>query len=182
MEQSILASDLRVIVRLMTARQLNTEAMLSAAGIDAALLTDPRARVSAASLGHVITQLVQALPGTNLGLDLARFHRITDTHVLGITAIASETGIEALRRLSRYQALVATVEPLTIIEQRDHIVIKKPLCKTPMPSMSFRFFCSQCYSGASAISPAISETLSVSLSLARLMGPNLPIGKALEPP
>jgi len=57
MEQSILASDLRVIVRLMTARQLNTEAMLSAAGIDAALLTDPRARVSAASLGHVITQL-----------------------------------------------------------------------------------------------------------------------------
>jgi len=127
MEQSILASDLRVIVRLMNARQLNTESMLSAAGIDAALLNDPRARVSAACLGNVITQLVQALPGTNLGLELARFHRITDTHVLGITAIASETGIEALRRLSRYQALVATVEPLTISEQRDQVIIKKAI-------------------------------------------------------
>ena len=75
MEQSILASDLRVIVRLMNARQLNTESLLSAAGIDAALLNDPRARVSAASLGNVITQLVQALPGANLGLELAQIGR-----------------------------------------------------------------------------------------------------------
>ena len=50
---------------------------------------------------------------------------MTDTHVLGLTAIASATGLDALRRLVRYQALVSTQEPFTITEDAETVTLSK---------------------------------------------------------
>ena len=88
-EQTILASDLRVITRYLNSQQLDPDAVLSAAGIALARLSEPRSRVPAARVGELLHQLVAQHPDRNLGLALAQHHHMTDTHVLGLTAIAS---------------------------------------------------------------------------------------------
>ena len=124
-EQTILASDLRVITRYLTSLGMDPAPVLTAAGIDAAALSEPRGRVSAQQVEDLLTQLVAQFPDRNLGLALANHHHMTDTHVLGLTAIASATGLDALRRLARYQALVSTREPFTVTEDAQAVTLSK---------------------------------------------------------
>jgi hypothetical protein len=124
-EQTILASDLRVITRYLTSLGMDPAPALTAAGIDASALSEPRGRVSAQQVEALLTQLVEQFPDRNLGLAMASHHHMTDTHVLGLTAIASATGLEALRRLVRYQALVSTQEPFTITEDTETVTLSK---------------------------------------------------------
>ena len=124
-EQTILASDLRVITRYLTSLGMDPAPVLAAAGIDAAALSEPRGRVSAQQVEDLLTQLAAQFPDRNLGLALANHHHMTDTHVLGLTAIASATGLDAMRRLARYQALVSTREPFTVTEDAQAVTLSK---------------------------------------------------------
>ena len=124
-EQTILASDLRVITRYLTSLGMDPAPVLAAAGIDGSALSEPRGRVAVQQVEALLTQLVEQFPDRNLGLALANHHHMTDTHVLGLTAIASATGLDALRRLVRYQALVSTQEPFTITEDAETITLSK---------------------------------------------------------
>ena len=124
-EQTILASDLRVITRYLTSLGMDPAPALTAAGIDESALSEPRGRVSVLQVEALLTQLVEQFQDRNLGLALAGHHHMTDTHVLGLTAIASATGLDALRRLVRYQALVSTQEPFTIIEDGETVTLSK---------------------------------------------------------
>ena len=124
-EQTILASDLRVITRYLTSLGMDPAPVLTAAGIDGSTLSQPRGRVEVQQVEALLTQLVEQFPDRNLGLALANHHHMTDTHVLGLTAIASATGLDALRRLVRYQALVSTQEPFTITEDAETITLSK---------------------------------------------------------
>ena len=101
-EQTILASDLRVITRYLTSLGMDPAPVLTAAGIDGSALSEPRGRVAVQQVETLLTQLVEQFPDRNLGLALASHHHMTDTHVLGLTAIASATGLDALRRLVHY--------------------------------------------------------------------------------
>ena len=124
-EQTILASDLRVITRYLTSLGMDPAPVLTAAGIDGSALSEPRGRVAVQQVEALLTQLVEQFPERNLGLALASHHHMTDTHVLGLTAIASATGLDALRRLVRYQALVSTQEPFTITEDAETVTLSK---------------------------------------------------------
>ena len=124
-EQTILASDLRVITRYLTSLGMDPEPVLTAAGIDGSALSEPRSRVAVQQVEALLTQLVEQFPDRNLGLALANHHHMTDSHVLGLTAIASATGLDALRRLVRYQALVSTQEPFTITEDAETVTLSK---------------------------------------------------------
>ena len=124
-EQTILASDLRVITRYLTSLGMDPAPVLTAVGIDTSVLSEPRSRVSMQQVEALLTQLVEQFPDRILGLELANHHHMTDTHVLGLTAIASATGLDALRRLVRYQALVSTQEPLTISEDAETVTLRK---------------------------------------------------------
>ena len=93
-EQTILASDLRVITRYLSSQQCDPEVALSAAGIPLDTLSEPRGRVPATQVGALLAQLADQFPDANLGLELAAHHHLTDTHVLGITAIASDTALD----------------------------------------------------------------------------------------
>ncbi|MEL0006587.1 MAG: AraC family transcriptional regulator ligand-binding domain-containing protein [Luminiphilus sp.] len=129
-EHTILASDLRVIERFVLGRGDDVETLLRATHIAPDLLKKPRERVPALQVGALLEELARQYPGRALGLELATCHRITDTHVLGITAISSETTLAALRRLSQYQALVSTQEPLRLDENKDTITITKSAVQT----------------------------------------------------
>lgn len=124
-EQTILASDLRVITRFLAAHRADPGSALGAAGISLEHLNQPRNRIPAAQVGTLLVQLSEQFPDTNLGMELARHHHMTDTHVLGITAISSNSGLEALQRLIRYQALVSTLEPLSLAEDTDAVTLTK---------------------------------------------------------
>ena len=139
-EQTILASDLRVITRYLNSQQLDPDAVLTAAGIDSATLSEPRGRVPAMQVGELLNQLVTQHPDRNLGLALAQHHHMTDTHVLGLTAIASETSLDALRRLIRYQALVSSQEPLSIAETDDAVTLNKATAQTPVAEHVIQVF------------------------------------------
>ena len=86
-EQTILASDLRVITRYLNSQQLDPDGVLTAAGIDSATLSEPRGRVPATQVGELLNQLVAQYPDRNLGLALAQHHHLTDTRILGLTAL-----------------------------------------------------------------------------------------------
>ena len=124
-DQTILASDLRVITRYLKSLGKDPAPVLTAVGIDTSVLSEPRSRVPAQQVEALLTQLVAQFPDRNLGLALANHHHMTDTHVLGLTAIASGTGLDALRRLVRYQALVSTQEPFTITEDAETVTLSK---------------------------------------------------------
>lgn len=139
-EQTILASDLRVITRYLNSQQLDPDAALSDAGIALTTLSEPRGRVPAARVGELLNQLVAQYPDRNLGLALAQHHHMTDTHVLGLTAIASETSLDALRRLIRYQALVSSQEPLSIAETDDAVTLNKSVVQNPVAEHVIQVF------------------------------------------
>ena len=124
-EQTILASDLRVITRYLTSLGIDVAPVLTAADIDGSALSEPRGRISVHQVEALLSQLAAQFPDRNLGLALANHHHMTDTHVLGLTAIASATGLDALRRLVRYQALVSTQEPFTITEDAETVTLSK---------------------------------------------------------
>ena len=180
-EQTILASDLRVITRYLNSQQRDPDAVLTAAGIDSATLSEPRGRVPATQVGELLNQLVAQYPDRNLGLALAQHHHMTDTHVLGLTAIASETSLDALRRLIRYQALVSSQEPLSIAETDDAVTLEKRRHEPRSQSMSFKSFCSQWSSAPSAISQGFRATLSTSVLPARRRARRPITGPFLDP-
>ena len=124
-QQTMLASDLRVVERWLSGQGASVEDALQAAGIPMTALTKPSSRIPTAHVGALLTQLSSQYPAEDIGLALAQHHHIMDTHVLGITAISSETGLAALQRLCRYQALVSTHSPLQIIEETDSVTITK---------------------------------------------------------
>ena len=124
-EHTILASDLRVVERFVLSRGDDISSLLRAAEISPDLLKKPRERVPAEQVGALLGALAREYPERPLGLELANCHRITDTHVLGITAISSETTLAALRRLSQYQALVSTREPLQVVGHSDTVTVTK---------------------------------------------------------
>ncbi len=124
-EQTILASDLRVITRYLTSAGVDPAPVLTAAGIDSSALSEPRGRIPVQQVEALLNHLVEQFPDRNVGLAIANHHHMTDTHVLGLTAIASATGLEALRRLVRYQALVSTREPLMITEDAETVTLSK---------------------------------------------------------
>ena len=105
-EHTILASDLRVIERFVASQGDDIGSLLQVAQISPDLLKQPRERIPSLRVGALLAELARKYPERELGLDLATCHRITDTHVLGITAISSETTLAALRRLSQYQAQI----------------------------------------------------------------------------
>lgn len=124
-EHTILASDLRVIERFVLSRGDDIAPLLQVADIPSALLKNPRERIPSPRVGALLDELTREYPGLQLGLELATFHRITDTHVLGITAISSETTLGALRRLSKYQALISTQQPLQLLENSNTVTVTK---------------------------------------------------------
>ena len=115
----MLASDLRVVERWLSGQGASVEDALQTAGIPMTALTKPRSRIPTAQVGALLKQLSSQYPAEDIGLALAQHHHIMDSHVLGITAISSETGLAALQRLCRYQALVSTHSPLQIIEEAE---------------------------------------------------------------
>lgn len=127
---STIASWTAALLRAVAAQGIDGPALARAAGIDAAALDDPGARVPRAALTRLWRLAVEATGDPAFGLTASRFVTQTTFHALGYAVLASATLKEAFERIVRYRRLIGDVVDLRLEEAGDRyrfvIDVSKP--------------------------------------------------------
>ncbi len=107
-DNSQLASLTLLLAQTLDARGLDSRALLHAAGIDAATLRQPEARLRLEQVDR-LWQLALDASGYDLGMAIDHAQRFTpaNLHVLGFGLYASATLIEASQRIARAMRILA---------------------------------------------------------------------------
>ncbi len=113
---TILATDLRMVRRWLHHHGHDEDALFARHNIDLAALDKPRARLPSDVVETLLKDLRDNMSVPCLGTELAHFHRLNDTHALGVTLLAAVNGREALERATRYQRLMTTGAPMSLLE------------------------------------------------------------------
>ena len=116
-------------------RGIDSAALFERAGLDMALLADPRARYPLAATTRLWTLAVTATGDEALGLSVARHVRQTTFHALGYAVMASETLAEAFERMVRYFRVVTDAGELSFQEcDQGYCYRISPLPGTQQPA------------------------------------------------
>ena len=118
---TILATDLRMVARWLQHNGREVESFFARNGIDIADLDIPRARIPSETVEKLLLNLLADAQVPCLGTELAAFHRINDTRALGVTLLAATHGRQALERATRYQRLMTTGAPMSLVERGDEV-------------------------------------------------------------
>jgi AraC-like DNA-binding protein len=118
---SVLATHLRMVLRWLEAQGEQAQEHFERHGLDINVLQQPRERLPAAGVDALLADLRDRFQRPCLGTELAEFHRLSDTHALGITLLASDNGLEALERGLRYQRLLSTGAPMLLEEHKNQV-------------------------------------------------------------
>ncbi|MFN2426466.1 MAG: AraC family transcriptional regulator [Candidatus Binatia bacterium] len=123
--QSTLATWSATIARALDAQGLDGAAIAARAGIDAATLADPNARVPRDALTRLWHLAVEHSGNPAFGLEAARHTLQTTFHALGYAVLASSTLREAVERIIRYRRLIGDVIQLRLEDhgERSRFVI-----------------------------------------------------------
>lgn len=114
-----LASWARAIRHALVAARVDADALLGEAGIAAASLVDPQARLPVAQTTRLWKLAVAATGDAAFGLTVARHVQPTTFHALGYALVASATLAEAFARAERYCRMVTNAGELMIVMQGD---------------------------------------------------------------
>jgi AraC-like DNA-binding protein len=120
---SVLATHLRMVLRWLEAQGEPAQQYFERHGLDINALQQPRQRFCAEAVDALLADLRDQFQRPCLGTELAEFHRLSDTHALGITLLASDNGLEALERGLRYQRLLSTGAPMHLEEQKNQVAL-----------------------------------------------------------
>lgn len=106
---TVLSSWLKVLVRALEDSGCDVEQLLARAGLSRAhaLLAEPDARVPLPANTRLWRLAAEALADETLGLWVPRYSSQTTFHALGYAFMASQTLMEAMRRVSRFNAMVS---------------------------------------------------------------------------
>jgi len=115
---TFLASEVRILCRLLETYQVDEIGLCRKAGLDPVLINDPRARYPFARVAVMWSLATKAAGKPQLGLETAKFYRATDFHGLAVVFLASQCLRTALERLVRYHAVVNTALSMRL-ERRD---------------------------------------------------------------
>jgi AraC-like DNA-binding protein len=121
MHGTFLASEVRILGRLLESHGLDPAGFCREAGIDYARTCDTRARVPFVRVVTAWHRAAELLGKPHLGLESAKFYRATDFHGLAVVFLASPTLRTALERLSRYLVVVNTGLSLRVETDHDSI-------------------------------------------------------------
>jgi AraC-like DNA-binding protein len=116
---TFLASEVRLLVRLLESRRIDAIPVLRAAGLNPALIEQPRARYPFERVVAAWSRAVDITGDADIGIELARVYRPTDFHGLAVVFLASSDLEKALQRLVRFHAVVNTAVKMKL-ERRDH--------------------------------------------------------------
>lgn len=118
---TFLASELRILGRLLEGHGLSPAKVCREAGIDYARTTETHARVPFARAVAAWNRAAELLGDPDVGLEAARFYRATDFHGLAVVFLASPMLRTALERLARYHVAVNTALSLRVETDHDSI-------------------------------------------------------------
>lgn len=113
---TFLASEVRILGRLLESRGLDGRPLLREVGLDPSLVREPRARYPFARVAAAWGRAAKLAGDPHLGLHVAKFYRATDFHGLAVVFLASQNLGTALERLVRYHAVVNTALRLRLVK------------------------------------------------------------------
>ncbi len=109
-ERTVAAGLARGLTRFAVSKGANEAVLLAQAGIDPADLADQDNRVPFANYVTLMRQAKRLTGDEALGLHYGEFNDFNEISVVGLIASASETMLDALLQLNRYNSLVIEVE------------------------------------------------------------------------
>lgn len=132
---TFLASEIRLLRRMLESRGIEPDAFLLSAGIDPALAAKPRARYPSERVFDAWSRAVDVTGDPDFGLSAVDFYQPTDFHGLAVVFLASSDLGTALARLARYHAVVNTAVKLHLATRDGRIELT---CTTPAGSSQRR--------------------------------------------
>jgi len=115
---TVLSSLPKAIVAAAATYQSDTRALVNEAGISAALLDTPGARIPDAAIRRLWARAVAATGDPCLGLVAAQHHVATSFHALGFAWLASRSLGDMLTRLVRYEKVLLNIN-WAVLEQAE---------------------------------------------------------------
>lgn len=127
METSILASTSRMLWRYLEANNVDADALFRRCDLDPSLIHSSRTRYPYLKLCKAFVEARVVTRDDSIGLALAQYYNPLDLNALGITLLSSETLLDALHRLLRYERVVnsnlqfSMSESLTQVDLVSHV-------------------------------------------------------------
>jgi AraC-like DNA-binding protein len=118
---TFLASELRILGRLLEGHGQSPARVCREAGIDYARTAETHARLPFVRVVAAWNRAADLLGDPHVGLEAAKFYRATDFHGLAVVFLASPMLRTALERLARYHVVVNTALSLRVETDHDSI-------------------------------------------------------------
>jgi AraC-like DNA-binding protein len=125
---TFLASEIRLLCRIVDSHGLDSGKICRDEGINPALAEQPRARYPFVRVAAAWRHAADVCGNPHLGLEAAKFYRATDFHGLAVVFLASSNLRQALERLVRYHAVVNTAVKMRLEQGTDRLDL---FCSTP---------------------------------------------------
>jgi hypothetical protein len=129
MRGSLLASEGRVLWRLLESHKIDPDGLFRQAGLDPSLLKESRTRYQSDLVRKAWVEASRLTKNENIGLEATKFYTPLDLHALGVTFLSSTTLMEALQRMERYESVLNSKLYFTIVEseRRVDFLIEAPV-------------------------------------------------------
>jgi AraC-like DNA-binding protein len=116
MPPTFLTTLARAIARIGEAYQLDVETIFAEAGLDPTLMEEPRSRYPYDRACFAWQKVAELTHNPHIGLQVPKYYHPFDLHALGVTFLCSDTLLEALTRIDRYENVLNTGLDYSIIE------------------------------------------------------------------
>lgn len=123
---TFLASELRILGRLLETYKIDADKLYREAGLDVTLADKPRARYPFDRVAAALVRAAELTGKPHLGLEIAKYCRPTDFHGLSVAFLASPNLRRALERFSRYHVVLNTTFVMRLEQGDDHFDLVCP--------------------------------------------------------
>lgn len=123
---TFLASEARILGRVLEGYKIDANKLYREAGLDLSLESKPRARYPFDRVAAAWARAAELTGNPHLGLEVAEHCRPTDFHGLSVAFLASPNLRKALERFSRYHVVVNTSFVMRLEQGHDHLDLVCP--------------------------------------------------------
>ncbi len=118
---TFLASEIRLLSRALADRGIDANEVFRSAGLNPALIDQPRARFPFDRVAAAWARAVEITGDADLGLEAVKWYRPTDFHGLAVVVLASADLATALQRFARYHTVVNTALKVRLDRKTNRI-------------------------------------------------------------
>jgi AraC-like DNA-binding protein len=116
---TFLASEIRLLMRMLSSHGIDPLPLLREARLDPSLIQKPNARFPFERVADAWSRSVEACGDADLGLEAVRHYQPTDFQGIVVVFLASSDLATALERLARYHSVVNTALRVRLVHHAD---------------------------------------------------------------